>query len=647
MRRSAVSLVTAILVVFMLGLASCGGGGGSSSTAPASIAVSPTSISIDPGGVYSISAAVYDSNQNVVSNPPIITFASSNTAVATVSSAGAVCGGTWDTNHIVCTPGTTGSANITATSGSLSATVPVYVHAHVDRLVVSAPATCTSQSGTAQLSVQALSNGADITSTVGPINWTSASTAVATVDSNGLVTAVAPGQSNVYASVSGINSVPAAFITCPVKSIFLHAQNATADTSFSLAPEDSEQLAADVLDAAGNAVTVSLTWASSQPLVAGGLTNGLLIAAVPGTAQITATCSGGCNIGLPPVYSNVVTATVTGNSANPVYATGTGATSLIPIDTATNTAGMALTLPAQPNSFLFDPLGAKGYLGSSGGLMTLDISTNTITNNASYPGKVLAVSPDGKWVIIADSGSVYGYSTVSGGTSQALSISGATSAVFTPDSAQAFIAAGNTLYTYTPGSTPSSQIKPAVLTSATMLASGAFAYFASPASGSVLAVASCNAATADTVTTPGSPALMASLPNGSAVLAVDSPGIEVITPSSTLAGCPPPLTDTIASTPFGAAFTARQIIVLPDSSHAYITSDVGLLGYTVANGTATALSPILLAGTATFTGGATLDSKSVYVGGSDNAVHVIDVATGNAQQIPLSFTPDLVAVRPR
>jgi hypothetical protein len=48
------------------------------------------------------------------------------------------------------------------------------------------------------------------------------------------------------------------------------------------------------------------------------------------------------------------------------------------------------------------------------------------------------------------------------------------------------------------------------------------------------------------------------------------------------------------------------------------------------------------------TGGTTLDSTKLYVGGSDNAVHRIDVASGtDAQQITVSFTPDLVAVRPK
>jgi hypothetical protein len=62
-------------------------------------------------------------------------------------------------------------------------------------------------------------------------------------------------------------------------------------------------------------------------------------------------------------------------------------------------------------------------------------------------------------------------------------------------------------------------------------------------------------------------------------------------------------------------------------------------------------------GTATTTGGATLDNAQVYVGAlGSNDVHRIDVAAGtDAQQIAVSLkdaasatvSPDFVAVRPK
>ncbi len=649
MRRSAVLFFLAILALLLTALTACGGGRKSTAGVPAKITVSPTSASIDTGQVFSFSVAFSDSSGNAVSSTSTTTFSSSNTAVATVSAAGSLCGGTWDANNIVCTPGSTGTVNITVSNGSLSATVPIYVHAHIDRLVITpASVNCKSQGQTAQMTAQALHNGSDITSTVGPITWSSTQTSVATVDSNGLVTAVAPGQSTINATVGSINGTPATFVTCPVQSIHLHVANAP-DTAFTLASGATQQLAADVLDSAGTPVSVTLAWATSQPVVASVSSTGLVTAAQPGTAGITATCNGtGCNIGLGPlVYSNVVTATTTGTSANVVFAAGTGTTSLIPIDTTTNVAGTAITLPAQPNSLLVNSQGTSAFLGSSAGLMTVTTSSSTVANDTSHPGTVLAVSPDGNWVVVAGASTVFLVNPVTSANTQTLGIAGATAAAFTPNSGTLFITAGNVLWSVTPRGSSTPLTQSTTLTAVAVLASGAFVY-SGTAANNVLALATCNNVTVDTVTTPGTPAFLATLPGGSAILAVDSLGIDVITPTTTLAGCPPPLSDTITSTAFASAITARQLIVLPDSSQAYVTSNVGLLGYKIAGGTATAI-PLtgVAASTGTFTGGATLDSKSVYVGG-DNAVHRIDVATGtDAQQITVGFTPDLVAVRPK
>jgi trimeric autotransporter adhesin len=650
MRRSAVWFLLAILVLLIAALTACGGGNGSSTTvgAPATVTVSPTSASGDIGRlVASLSVTVTDAKGNVVSNPPTITFASSNTAVATVSSAGAVCAGTWDANNVVCTPGAVGSATITVTSGSVSATVPVFTHAHIDRLLVTpASVNCKSQGQTVQMTAQALSNGTDITSTVGPITWNTGVASVATVDSNGLATAANPGVGRVFASVGATNSVPASFITCPVFRIRVHVASA-ADTTFNVAQSATQQLAADVLDSAANTITVPLTWASSQPVVATVNAAGLVSGLQPGTTTITATCASSCNIGQSPVYGNVVIGSVNGTSANVVYAGETGTTSLVPIDTTTNTVGSAITLPTQANSLLVNRLGTNAFLGSGAGLMTLITSTNVASNDASHPGTVLAISPDGTWIVVAGASTVFLVNTTTLSASQTLNITGATAAAFTPDSSKVFITAGNLLWSLTPGGTPASNVEPATLTDAAVLASGGFGYFGTAAN-NVLAVASCDNVPLDTLATPGSPSLIATLPNGNAILAVDPPFINVITPSTTLDSCPPPLSDTLASKDFGqGSFTARQLIVLPDSSKAYVANNTGLLMvYDVATGVAGAIP--LAGGAAPLAGAATLDSKSVYVGASDNKVHRIDVATGaDVQQIPVSFIPDLVALRPK
>ena len=164
-----------ILVVFAAALLTgCGGGGSSkssSSTAAASIALSASSLSLNQGDVTTITASVLDSSGAALASPPTVTFASDAPTVATVgSTTGSICAGVWDANFVVCTPGPAGTAKITATTGSLSASTTVYVHKKLDRIVINTPTgICKSVGQTLQLSATAFSGGADVTSTVGPL----------------------------------------------------------------------------------------------------------------------------------------------------------------------------------------------------------------------------------------------------------------------------------------------------------------------------------------------------------------------------------------------------------------------------------------------------------------------------------------------
>jgi hypothetical protein len=644
MRRYSRSFVLAVLFPALFGLAACGGGSKKSGTEPASISTSPAALSLTAGGVANISALVLDGNGSIVLSANIA-YASSDTSIATVSSTGLVCAGTWDANYIVCTPGPTGNAEINITSGSLSATVPVYTHGRVDDVrVTPASVDCRSAGQTQQLTAQAFSNGVDITSQVGPFTWTSTAPVTASVDGDGVVTAQQPGTTQIFASVSKVASVPATFVTCAVKKIDLHISGG-ADTSFSLSTGGTQQLAAAVTDTAGNSISPSLLWIGLQPASATVNNSGLVTAVAAGAAGVIAACSPPCNAGLTTIYSNVALASVSGSSATTVYATGTGTTSLIPIDTSTNAAGTAITLPGTPNSFLFDRQGLNGYLGSSSGLMVLDTGSNAVTSNTGAPGKVLAVSPDGTRVVVAGSSAVY---MVTSGAVQALSITGATAADFSPDNLKAFIVAGSNLYVFQAGSALLTLPLSAAAPDVSLLASGTFAYLAGGAASAATARATCDASLADTVATAGSPTFIKPLPDGSGMVAADSPGLDVITATTDRSGCPPSLSHTVSFQDFGqGAFVAKQLLVLPSGTKAYLLSDLArLLVYDVTGKT---VSTIPLAGGATpLSGGSTLDSATLYVGGSDNNMHRIDVASGtDAQQINLSFTPDLVAVRPK
>jgi Big-like domain-containing protein len=205
MRRFPVVSVLAVLltVIFLLLLAGCGGSG-TKTPAVAMITITPTTLSLNEGGVAGISATAQNSSGATIAAD--ITFTSSNTNIATVSSAGLVCGGAWDANFINCT-GTTGQAGvgqvtITATSGTATATATVYVHLPVDRVVVNALNGCTSVGQVVPATASAYSTSApgcsqtapcDITSTVGPI----------TISSNDLtVVAISSGVEPTYSSTT-------------------------------------------------------------------------------------------------------------------------------------------------------------------------------------------------------------------------------------------------------------------------------------------------------------------------------------------------------------------------------------------------------------------------------------------------------------
>ena len=178
---------------------------------------------------------------------------------------------------------------------------------------------------------------------------------------------------------------------------------------------------ADVLDSSGTYIKPTLTWSSNISASASAVTastgspGGTVTAVAPGTTTITATCSNpDCNIGVPAQYSlNQATVTVPGSGDTTVYAANTNSTMLVPITTANNTAGTTITLPYVPNSIVADPAGQKIYLGSTSGVMQVDVPTGAVSTVA-IAGTVLAVSPDSNYLVISDSaGTVYVFNVAS------------------------------------------------------------------------------------------------------------------------------------------------------------------------------------------------------------------------------------------
>jgi hypothetical protein len=656
------------------------------------------------------------------SNSPIpvrLFFQSSNPAVVTIASNGLACAGSWDslTNPVVCTPGSSGQAQITATAqGVSSPPVTMYVHQHVDSVTI-APVTpptapCLSKDLTFDYAARAFSRGMDITATVGPFVWQTVDTRVVTLDNTvtGLAmnqvesTAKAPGDTQIFATVAGVHSQPFQFETCLVKSIAL-AIEGTSGNSFSI-PSGSKTLTPTVLDSQDVTITdVSLTWSSSEPTAFSVSPTGLASAARSGTSTIIASCTPPtCNIGTAPtrpIYPEAgINATVTGTPRTTIAWVATkgcigieGCTStIVPIAVPGNTVGTGLKLPGAPNSLLFNRQGTAAYLGGSRGLMIFSPSGPSLTLVNSVTGRVLAISPDGKKVIVSDTSvapNLVSIVDTTGNPTLTYPITGATAADFSPDSLKAYIVANDdcgasTLYVDSTddafnviplsppqGSPPCSPPLAPTANDVSFLPVGAFAYLAggsplpapTPPAVSVRTtctnlIATDSSSNQQILPTATTPAFIRALPNATQVLAVESPGIDVISVTTTPVDCPPTVSNTVQFVNLGQGpFEPVQFIVAPDSSKAYLlTSNLGsVVVYNVAGQNAT---PIQLAANATpVQASLVLDGSLLYVAGSDGTVHVVDVAA-NRDTAQISFPenlcnddsfnckPDLIAIQP-
>src|SRR6266550_913395 len=709
MGRSVFFSLALIMNLVLIGALS--GCGGSSSKpvgfpVPASIILSPTTtVSVDLGGIQSFTATPQNNNKQTITTP--VSFRSSNTAVVTIAANGLACAGSWDSLSApqVCTPGQVGIAQVTAIAqGVSSPPTTVYVHQHIDNIVVNPvtpPSTsCFSKGTVVDYEAHAFSRNTEITSSVGTFNWQVLNATVVTLDASpigfpigqGRFTARTPGTTPVFASASGVTSVPFTFVTCAVQSITL-AVTGSATNNLTVTKGTGKTITATVVDSQNVAIGgVPLTWCSSQPTsVSVGTncstnTNGSVTATTSnaGGSTVIASCTPPtCNIGFTPtqpIYPDaVVSLAVTGASQGTtvwVASTGCGISNgcisnVVPVTTPANTVGNPTPLPATPNSLIFSPDGTqlfagtnRGLLGTKG-LMVVSLSANSVSQFTSAPGKVLAVSPDGKKVILSHTdptelpNQVFVFDTANNST-VALPIAGATAADFSPDGFKAYIVAGSTLYVYSVLDALKTIPLTAPAQDVSFLASGTFAYLAGGSSSAVTVRRTCDNAFAQTVGTPANPFFIKTIPDATQVLAVDPPFIDVINVSTTpAAGCATSVNNTVSSVSLGQGnFVPTQLIVSADGLRAYVlTSNLAsVLVFNIGNQPPFAIA--LAAQATPIQGSLTIDGTLLYVTGSDGTVHVIDTVAGNdIQQISfpqnfcgsgVTFTckPDLVAVRP-
>lgn len=371
LRCSEYALAGVIFVLFAI--TGCGGHRpAGTSPYPAKITLTPSvTISLQLGSAIRFTASAQNGTGNNIS--ATFTFDSSDTSILNIAPNGEACAGHWDITDTVCTPGNVGVVYVTASAlNNVSRPTIVFVHQPIDQIVVSGilplnqyvQEPCLSQGQTMYVQAQALNQGIDITSTVGPFTWTANNSTVVTLTpiitnftynvptDQAIATAATPGITQIYASASGVTSssfqqpqytnsvgvlspVLDFFETCPIQNIMLEVGSGsqlTNQTSFVATKGTSETLTAVVTDVMGNSSLVGtntratltktpLTWTSSQPPVVTVPTGCTLSCTVttpsPGAATVTASCSPpSCNVGFPYIPPSLATPSALAACAN-------------------------------------------------------------------------------------------------------------------------------------------------------------------------------------------------------------------------------------------------------------------------------------------------------------------------------------------
>jgi uncharacterized protein YjdB len=238
-----------------------------------SVTVAPPSSNIGVGAWVQLGDTVR-SGATILTDR-VVGWSSSNEAVAVVSSTGRVTGLK------------AGAVTIMATSEGVSGTA--FVAVGIASVAVSPTPTSVVAGQTRQLS--AVARDASNTAVPGvPFQWSSASTGIATVDGNGLVTGVAAGTVTISAAVGTVSGSASVSVTPPPVATVVVTPSAP-----NVPAGQQIQLTATLRDAAGNVLTGRVVqWSSSNALRATVNTTGLVSTSSvnKGTVTITATSEG-------------------------------------------------------------------------------------------------------------------------------------------------------------------------------------------------------------------------------------------------------------------------------------------------------------------------------------------------------------------
>ena len=199
-RRAAVLMC---LLAIGVSLASCGGKSSSTSTGPpAKIKITPLKAFISPNQAQSFSATAQDSSGNTLTGV-MFAWVSSTPNVASIDSNGLALGRS------------NGSTQITASaSGVTSAAATLTVAQPIASITISPRTATIAVNATQPYTAAALDASGNAIPGV-TFAWACSFSGIATIDSNGVATGVAPGTVTIVASASGVMSPLATLTVTP------------------------------------------------------------------------------------------------------------------------------------------------------------------------------------------------------------------------------------------------------------------------------------------------------------------------------------------------------------------------------------------------------------------------------------------------
>ncbi len=244
----------------------------------ASVAISPPAASLQAGDSIQLQLVVKATDGSTLTGRAT-TWASSDTRIALVRPDGWVVALT------------AGSATVSAVVEGFTAQAAISVRASSGLAVAKvsvAPSTATLAAGDTLRFRATLADATGQTLVGRLVSWTSTNTAVATVDANGLVRAVAAGNTIINAFSEGVSGAAQLTVTGP-RPVTIEVT----PTSSSLTLGSTIQLSASVKASDGSTLTgLPIVWSSLQPAVATIDSNGLVTGLAIGTATIRAAAAG-------------------------------------------------------------------------------------------------------------------------------------------------------------------------------------------------------------------------------------------------------------------------------------------------------------------------------------------------------------------